>query len=323
LILNPTNNILIYANHHVSTMSLLDRAWAEGTAYNVAMDEVKFLQFDPSGLSSIGTANLNGCSAVMIVSIYGAILGHIPPRPDGTSQDLDAGDRHARMKMQEVATLFTTYKNYFPSGGNTWVLCAVFQGEVALPDQQKIMQDGLSNLGLSLSSITYVVGRMGSNPGKGTVFIDGSVQVPIVYVEDKNVSQGSTWPSSASQYADSSSYSSGSTSGYPGYATQPSSYATPAYATQLTYTAQPSSVKGEGREKEGTAEGLLVETVKKEKDKNVFYQFTNEDSKTVQTRAGDWKEGSRYFEGKEYKCLVYIGKKSGKVYHTWQLGKRG
>ncbi|KAF8847675.1 hypothetical protein BDZ45DRAFT_811391 [Acephala macrosclerotiorum] len=68
-------------------------------------------------------------------------------------------------------------------------------------------------------------------------------------------------------------------------------------------------------------EGLLVNTVKKEKNKHVFYYFRNEEGKDVQTDARDWKKGSRYFEGKLYECLVYVGKKSGRVYHTWQLGK--
>jgi len=53
----------------------------------------------------------------------------------------------------------------------------------------------------------------------------------------------------------------------------------------------------------------------------VFYYFRNEEGKDVQTDARDWKEDSRYFEGKLYECLVYVGKKSGRVYHTWQLGK--
>jgi hypothetical protein len=68
-------------------------------------------------------------------------------------------------------------------------------------------------------------------------------------------------------------------------------------------------------------EGLLVETVKKEKNKHVFYCFSNEEGKEVQTDAKDWKKGSRHMEGKVYECLVYVGKRSGRVYHTWQLGK--
>ena len=68
-------------------------------------------------------------------------------------------------------------------------------------------------------------------------------------------------------------------------------------------------------------EALLVDTVKKEKNKRVFYYFHNEEGNDVQTIASDWKKGSRYVEGLEYECLVYIGKKSGRVYHTWQLGK--
>jgi len=65
---------------------------------------------------------------------------------------------------------------------------------------------------------------------------------------------------------------------------------------------------------------LLVKTVKKGGKKNVYYCFRNEENKEVETDANDWKKGIRSIEGKEYECLVYVGKKSGRVYHTWQLG---
>lgn len=48
----------------------------------------------------------------------------------------------------------------------------------------------------------------------------------------------------------------------------------------------------------------------------MFYYFRNEEGKDVQTDIRDWKKGSRYVEGKVYECLVYVGKKSGRVYYT-------
>lgn len=212
------------------TPGCLESAKAAGIVYEVAMDEAKFLAFGQDGLTAIGTANLNGCSAVMIVSVYGTILAHIPPRPNGHSRDVHAGDNHARTKMREVAALYNAHSEYFPTGGNSWVVCAVFQGEVALPDQQRIFQDGLTSLGLSHSPITYVAGRRDRNnlnPGQGTVFIDGGGPVPVIYVEDTVVSERSNWstptypsqtstsyPTRSSAYP-SSSYPAGS-SAYPG-----------------------------------------------------------------------------------------------------------
>lgn len=65
------------------TTGLLSTAIGERRAYNVKMNEVKFLAFGDGGLTSIGAGYLNGCSVVMMVSKRGAILAHIPPRPPG------------------------------------------------------------------------------------------------------------------------------------------------------------------------------------------------------------------------------------------------
>ncbi|KAI9742590.1 MAG: hypothetical protein M1818_003731 [Claussenomyces sp. TS43310] len=165
---------------------LLESAEKRGTVYTVAMDEVKFLVFGQNGLSSIGTDNLNGCSSVMIVSRYAAILGHFPPRPNVDSRDLEAGDNHVRAKMREVAALYNSNSSYFVAGGHNW----------------KIMEDALAALGLSHSLRTYEASLRRDPkdrfPGHGSVFVDGSGQVPIVYIEDKEVSKRNDWVTSLS-----------------------------------------------------------------------------------------------------------------------------
>jgi Protein of unknown function (DUF3723) len=45
-------------------------ALANGQAYEVGMNCVQFLQFAPNGMRAIGTQNLNGCTAVAIVSSF-------------------------------------------------------------------------------------------------------------------------------------------------------------------------------------------------------------------------------------------------------------
>lgn len=158
------------------------------------MNEIKFLPFGENGFTSIGTANLNGCSAIMILSNFGAILGHIAPLPDNHAGNPAAGDEHAKSKMSLLQSLYTSNQRYFPTGSDGWVVCAMFDGEVALPDQQRIFERVLTDLHLPCSLRTYTVAatraRSEESPGKGTVFISGNGNSPTVYVEDVEVTIG-------------------------------------------------------------------------------------------------------------------------------------
>jgi hypothetical protein len=166
------------------------------------MDEVKFLPFGENGITLIGTAQLNECSVVMIVSTYGAILGHIPPNSLDDSMELDLSDCHARSKMSEVEALYQSNSSYFALGGNNWILCAVIHRNVALLTHQAIMEDSLKRLGLSYSLPTYAVGRISKGAlSTGTCFIDGSGKVLVVYVEDKVISGGASWPQSTQDFS--------------------------------------------------------------------------------------------------------------------------
>ena len=85
-----------------------------------------------------------------------------------------------------------------------------------------------------------------------------------------------------------------------------------------------SSNTGVEKEKEldrpsDTFKGLLQKTGKAKRKRCVYY-FTNKEVKNVRTHESDWKKGSRYDDGNEYECLVYVGKTSGRVYYTWQVG---
>jgi len=197
------------------------------------MNKVKFLYFGQNRLTSIGTANLNRYYGIIIASNYGAIIAHISPRPNHYSSDLYAGDRHAEAKMQEVTAVYNTNKKYFQTGGNSWVIYAVFDGGVALPDQQILIQDGLTRLGLGYSLATYTAGGpKDSFPGQGTIFVDRKGTTPVVYIEDRIVSEGSQGSTSTS-YTTSSSYTGSS------YNT---SYTSPSSATPSTsYSATPST----------------------------------------------------------------------------------
>lgn len=171
---------------------LFARAQREKRLCAVAMNDAQFLAFHQSTISAIGTEGLSGCSVVMVTSQHGAILAHIPPRPSMTDpQDIHAGDQNVQALMNRVASLYTQWQNYFPVA-DTFVVCAVYAGDVALPDQKRIIEGNISQMGLSpLSSLFYDVPTNRANPGQGTALIDATdraEQKPAVYVEDKLVS---------------------------------------------------------------------------------------------------------------------------------------
>ncbi len=95
--------------------------------------------------------------------------------------------------MSQVASLYTQRQTYFPVA-DTFVVCAFYEGKVALPDQKRIIEGSISQMGLlQLSSLLYDVPTNRANPGQGTTLIDAKEHVgqkPAVYVEDKLVSGG-------------------------------------------------------------------------------------------------------------------------------------
>lgn len=161
---------------------------AANAAVVVPMGNVQFNSFHHQK-PAIGTRDLDSCSVVIIASTFGALLAHIPPRPEGPSTDPYAGDRNARNIMTHVVSLYNHYKNqgYFPPAA-TVVLCAKFNGYVALPDQQAIMLEALRDQGLQPLAHTYDVPTDRTQPGQGTVIlISQANQTPLLYVEDRAV----------------------------------------------------------------------------------------------------------------------------------------
>ncbi|KAB5515668.1 hypothetical protein GE09DRAFT_932128, partial [Coniochaeta sp. 2T2.1] len=140
---------------------------------------------------AIGTSSLGSCSVAAIVSAYGAILAHIPPMPSPLPPVADpyAGDNNVRAMMRRVTELYYQHENYFPST-STYVICAVYDGEVALPDQMGIMQEVFRDMGLESVTHTYDVPGDRTLPGQGTVTVVSSYldnETPGVYVEDNLV----------------------------------------------------------------------------------------------------------------------------------------
>ncbi len=152
------------------------------------MGETGFVNFQQAAL--IGTENLNGYSIVMIVSNYGAILAHIPPQPpDGDPNDLFAGDENVKRMMNDVQSYYSYYQMLFPVA-STHVVCALFNGVVALEDQMRIMTDRFNEMGLATEIHHYDVPVDQRVAGQGfVVIIADRGPVPQVYVQDRLVAE--------------------------------------------------------------------------------------------------------------------------------------
>ena len=227
-----------YPFNFTATMSqsLLAQSVAQCTAYEVVLNEIAFLPFGAYGLTSIGTANMNGCSAVVVLSKLGAILAHIAPLPHDHVGNPEAGDEHAQSKMDLLKSIYRSNEQYFPPGSAGWVVCAMFEGVVALPDQQRIFQRALSDLNLPCSLKTYTVAATracsGTSPGHGTVFIQENGNNPRVYIEDVEVTIRDLPGGGASGYTAGYSSRSGSGSSPTSYSVAPAELST--YAPEST-----------------------------------------------------------------------------------------
>lgn len=173
---------LSFVHHHI--MSLISRLRFSGAIVEVPMGATQFVAFQHQ-IIAIGTSELGSCSVVVIASEYGAILAHIPPRPPYPSNDRFAGDDNVRYMMARVAQLFHQYGNFFPQPESV-VVCAWYDGAVALPDQLDIMTSSLRQIGLRSVIRTYHV-PAGSFQGQGTVVAirDGNQRRVQIYVEDR------------------------------------------------------------------------------------------------------------------------------------------
>ncbi|OIW25521.1 hypothetical protein CONLIGDRAFT_635343 [Coniochaeta ligniaria NRRL 30616] len=168
---------------------LLRRLNRSGQVLIVPMGEVYPVDFQIT--PAIGTANLGSCSVAAIISAFGAILAHIPPLPSLTAHEADphAGDNNVRAMMGRVRELYMEYEGYFPVA-STVVVCAILNGQVALPDQMEIMQEAFRDMGLESVTHTYDVPGDRTLPGQGTVTVVSSYLeqgTMGIYVEDNLV----------------------------------------------------------------------------------------------------------------------------------------
>ncbi|GLA56296.1 hypothetical protein AnigIFM63604_007525 [Aspergillus niger] len=116
----------------------------------------------------------------------GAVLAHIPPLP-GPTTDPNASINHTRELM---TTFLGKCQEKFkgPELKNSVLVYAMFQGQVAMPEQRDFIHSiFLENLEEDQfpREYNYNVHPAGHlNPASGTVFIDGRGDKPKLYVEN-------------------------------------------------------------------------------------------------------------------------------------------
>ena len=153
----------------------------------VPMGGVNYVSFQQ--MPRIATEQLNGCSAVIIASAYGAILGHIPPLPLQPETD-PLGHQYVRSMMAQVAALYHNHIHEFPTP-DTVIVCAWMEGTrtFGLPDHLQIMQQCFQSLGHNPTIRPYSIPSNRRRSGGGTVIVQSNPgqTKPTVYVEDKAI----------------------------------------------------------------------------------------------------------------------------------------
>ncbi|OIW30515.1 hypothetical protein CONLIGDRAFT_668507 [Coniochaeta ligniaria NRRL 30616] len=295
---------------------LLTRLEEDGQVMIVPMGEVYPVDFQTT--PAIGTSGLGSCSVAAIVSAYGAILAHIPPRPLSPAPEADpyAGDNNVRAMMQRVRELYEENEHYFPFA-NTVVVCAVYNGEVALPDQMGIMQEAFRDMGLESATHTYNVPGDRTLPGQGTVIVVSSFlheETAGIYVEDNLVTP---MPSVApDMFGEEDTLvmdqaEASATSDYePGQSAQEFSSAVDVQMTQDEDIEAPAS-----RKPKRTWVEVHV-TIVPHMTRRDEYVFTNAKRHSVSTDRSNWEKGTH--DGQP--VWLYKGKKT--VYYTYQKIKQ-
>lgn len=161
---------------------LLNRLQREGPVAVVPMGDVQFVSFQQ--IPAIAADQLDGCSVIIIASMYGAILGHIPPLPPNSTEE-DLGHDNVRSLLGQAALLYNHYRAFFPVASSV-IVCAWWRGDIGLPDQLEIMQQYFQQLGHTPYVRFYETPPDENRPGYGTVVVLSRLnQLPSVYVEDE------------------------------------------------------------------------------------------------------------------------------------------
>ena len=125
---------------------------------------------------------------VILVSLKGAILAHIPPRRQNSDPNSVTGDELAREMVQKINIKLSTLKDSMTNGpGGVLVYAVNSQGTQMTASHKKILESALNTVWkLPTRSIEYTV-PIPNTAGKGKVVIDARnhLELLVVWVEDK------------------------------------------------------------------------------------------------------------------------------------------
>ena len=173
-----------------------ERAAKARQLLEVPMNQCKTLMPDDP-LKFIGTQDLNGCTAVVILG-KAIMLSHIAPLPPA-SKGADT-DPQRKIGPTESPDFFTSMLrsmiayvelngDLFPKRTTGWGIYAVINNEDALPEREEIAERLFTAAGLPSKPLFYMtttaVARRG--PASGTVIAGKKGEATALWVEDKPI----------------------------------------------------------------------------------------------------------------------------------------
>lgn len=166
--------------------SRIDTVFQAGDCELVPMDDVRGRQICRSSTGYLGTVNLNGGTAVAIYSGGAVILAHISPLPTDHERLELTGDGNAALMMKRMRILFDTYHHDFKTKASACVIYPAYQGQIALPDQLRIVSNTLESWGITPVYVSYKVAPSYlRGPAAGTVLIDcREIDKVSIFIED-------------------------------------------------------------------------------------------------------------------------------------------
>lgn len=164
-----------------------------GKLLEVLMNDALIL-LPGSAVAAIGTQNLNGCTAIVVLG-RAIILGHIaplPPVPEGSSAKRavrpDEGDAHFHKLMDKIRDLYTGHRSHFPDQTTAWGIFGLLDGRT-MREKEAIAIQRFGAMGLPHKHIYYEVQKasLRTNPAAGQAFGILSEASSWLYVEDKPI----------------------------------------------------------------------------------------------------------------------------------------
>ncbi|KAL8648563.1 MAG: hypothetical protein Q9210_004916 [Variospora velana] len=157
----------------------------------VQMDDYDIVRFGEAGKTCLATRDLNSCHAVVIVSKKAAILAHIAPHaPTAIRDQFSTALKWTQAMMDQIIKCVQANKSYFENPGSGGiVIYGVYQGEIALPDQVKLLAASIEKI-LQMPARPFQYNVPGNpGPNKGIVLIEGNPMglQPTLWVEEKKM----------------------------------------------------------------------------------------------------------------------------------------